>query len=226
MPPELQFYTYPQTTKQQSQNRSHVPVRGKVLASTGQQSSRYGAGTCRAASTHGDQRTLACLAQVGHAGSIRAAPSTERKAWPVLSHCLPTRPQGPGKKLTADEFWPGVPNSSREVGKQGCLLRVAGDVTQSPGSPYVPLAAQEECVSLQTQVKRTCSAAQADPELGPKVPTALNDIAHQKSLPPSLAPSLTSWASCPLLPAPPRSAGGEVACKTETSLEGFVTKNI
>lgn len=43
---------------------------------------------------------------------------------------------------------------------------------KSLGSPYVPLAAQEERVSLQTQVKRTCSAQQADPEPGPKVPTA------------------------------------------------------
>lgn len=116
-----------------------------------------------------------------------------------------------------------LPNSSGEVGKWGCLLRVAGDVTQSPGSPYVPLAAQEERVSLQTQVKRTRSAAPADPEPGPEIPMALNDIAHQKSLPPGSAPSLTSRASCPPLPAPPHSAEGEVIHRAETSLEGFVT---
>lgn len=122
----------------------------------------------------------------------------------------------------------GLPNSSREVGKRGCLLRVSGDVTQSPGSPYVPLAVQEERVSLQTQVKQALSTARADPEPGPKVPMALNDIAHQKSLPPGSAPSLTSWASCSPLPAPPHSTEGEVthAHRTETSSQGFVTKNI
>lgn len=69
---------------------------------------------------------------------------------------------------------------------------------QSPGSPYVPLVAQEECVSLQTQVKQTCSAQRADAEPGPKVPTALNDIAHEN-------PStwLSSWPDLTgVLPSP------------------------
>lgn len=122
----------------------------------------------------------------------------------------------------------GLPNSSGEAGKRGCLLRVAGDVTQSPGSPYVPLAAQEERVSLQTQVKWTHSAAQADPELGPKVTMALNNIAHQKPLPPGSAPTLTLWASCPPLPDPQHNAEDEVTSthRTKTSSEGFVAKNI
>lgn len=105
---------------------------------------------------------------------------------------------------------------------------MAGDVTQSPGSPYVPLAAQEERVSLQTQVKRTRSAAQADPEPGPKVTIVLNNIAHQKPLPPGSAPTLTLWASYPPLPDPQHNAEDEVTSthRTKTSLEGFVAKKI
>lgn len=117
----------------------------------------------------------------------------------------------------------GLPNSSGEVGKQGCLLRVAADMTQSLGSPYVPLEAQEEHICLQTQVRETCSAAQADPELRPRVLTTLKDTAHQNPLPPDSAPSLTSWASCPRLCC---AEGKVIRAHTTGTSEGFVTKNI
>lgn len=47
---------------------------------------------------------------------------------------------------------------------------MAGDVTQSPSSPYVPLAAQEERAALQNQVRGRTWLHSADPNTGREVP--------------------------------------------------------
>lgn len=49
---------------------------------------------------------------------------------------------------------------------------MAGDVTQSPSSPYVPLAAQEERAALQNQVRGRSSLHSTDPNMGQEASTA------------------------------------------------------
>lgn len=66
---------------------------------------------------------------------------------------------------------------------------MAGDVTQSPSSPYVPLAAQEERAALQNQVRGRTSLHGTDPSVGQEVSTAPHKPSKLSTCRSSRAPS-------------------------------------